>query len=62
MILFNISTKGLILMDYLDYKKINSLDNYYDDNILELRKLSKSDFNKLIKTIENTVKELKENN
>ncbi|MBC8587121.1 hypothetical protein H8707_02540 [Tissierellaceae bacterium BX21] len=49
-------------MDYLDYKKINSLDNYYDDNILELRKLSKSDFNKLIKTIENTVKELKENN
>ncbi|WP_416199108.1 MAG: hypothetical protein ACFWUA_05270 [Sporanaerobacter sp.] len=49
-------------MDYLDYKKINSLDNYYDDNILELRKLSKNDFNKLIKTIENTVKELKENN
>lgn len=48
--------------DYFDLKDYEY--NYDDDcnNVLELKTISKNDFNKLIKYIENAIKKAKENN
>lgn len=49
-------------LDYLNFKDYSyDIDNYDDSNIFELRTLSKSEFNKLIKTIKKTIKEAKKN-
>ena len=49
-------------LDYLNFKDYSyDIDNYDDSNIFELRTLSKSEFNELIKTIKKTVKEAKKN-
>lgn len=52
-------------MNNLDdgYFDLKDYEYNYDDynNVLELRTLSKSEFNKLIKTIEKTIKEAKKN-
>jgi di/tripeptidase len=46
---------------YFDLKDYN--ENNYDDynNVLELRTLSKSEFNKILKTIEETIEKAKKN-
>lgn len=46
---------------YFDLKDYN--ENNYDDynNIFEIRTLSKTEFNRLLKTIEKTIKEVKKN-
>jgi len=46
---------------YFDLKDYN--ENNYDDynNIFEIRTLSKTEFNRLLKTIEKTIKEAKKN-
>jgi len=47
-------------LDYLNFKDYKyDIDNYDNINIFELRTLSKSEFNKLIKTIEETIKKAK---
>lgn len=45
--------------DYFDLKDYDD-DDYYND-IFELRTLSKTEFNKLIKTIEETIEKAKKN-
>lgn len=56
-------------LDYLNFKDYSydiddysyDIDDYDDSNIFELRTLSKSEFNKLIKTIEETIEKAKKN-
>ena len=46
--------------DYFDLKDYKyNYDDYYNNNILELRTLSKSEFNKILKTIEETIEKAK---
>ena len=46
-------------LDYYDFKNFNK-DNY-NDNILELRTLSKTEFKQLLRVIEKTIKEARKN-
>jgi exonuclease V gamma subunit len=48
--------------DYLNLKDFNyDIDNYDDSNILGLRTISKTEFHKIIKYIEKSIKEAREN-
>ena len=52
--------------DYFDLKDYSVAKHYkynYDDynNVLELRTLSKTEFNKILKTIEETIEKAKKN-
>ena len=47
-------------LDYLNFKDYSyDIDNYDDSNIFELRTLSKTEFNKILKTIEETIEKAK---
>lgn len=49
-------------LDYLNFKDCNyDTDNYDDSDILELRTISKTEFQKIIKYIEKAIKEAREN-
>jgi hypothetical protein len=49
-------------LDELDYIDLKDYDNDdYNNDIFELRTLSKNEFNKLLKTIEETIEKAKKN-
>lgn len=49
-------------LDYLNFEDYSyDIDDYDDSNIFELRTLSKTEFQKIIKYIEKTIKEARKN-
>lgn len=49
-------------LDYLNFKDCNyDTDNYDNNDVLELRTISKTEFQKMIKYIEKAIKEARKN-